>query len=164
MQGIGEGGARRRGGLEERVYLGGDALGRRGWSVPPLPLELKPGEHPGVSLTMGEEQCQEGEGGNGQHSIRECQLRDLAAAWEEGWGAGVVWLLTSSYTAGSLTLTAFHTIPDPPSLPRAACSWLAAMGRIEWTEAQHWEAQTGLGSLIPCWSSDLGLSHLFRAD
>ena len=97
------GGAHRRRGLEERVYLGGDAPGRGGWSVSPLPLELKPGEHPGVGLTMGEGQCHEGKGGNSQHSIGVCQLRDLAAAWEgwhgqareEGWGAGVIWLLTS---------------------------------------------------------------------
>lgn len=158
MQGVGERGAHRRGGLEERVYLGGDAPEKGGWSVPPLPLELKPGEHTGVSLTTGEDQCQEGEGGSGQHSIGVCQLRELAAAWE-GWHGrrdgvqGSFGSLPPACTAGPMTLTAVHTIPNPPGLPRAACPWPAAMGRMEWTEAQRWEAQASLGSLIPCWSS-----------
>lgn len=53
-------GAHRRGGSEEAACIGRGVTGRGGWSVPPLPLELKPGEHPRVSLTLGGERCQEG--------------------------------------------------------------------------------------------------------
>lgn len=46
------------------------------WWVPPPPLKLKPGEHPGVRLALGEDSsCREGGRGKGQRSIRACRSR-----------------------------------------------------------------------------------------
>ena len=141
-------GAHRRGGSEEAVCVGRDVTGRGGWSVPPLPLELRPGEHPGVTLTLGEEQCQEGGRGKGQPGGRVCRsssevMLEHERAGMEGHGRrdgvqGSSGSLPPACTAGSLTL---NHCPPQPRLPGASCWWPAATRRARWTEAQRWEGQ-----------------------